>query len=86
MRRAAAWATLCLALGGCVAETGPPPKGGCAAVGMQALLGQPARAAEDLPEPRRIIPHDGIVTQDFRPDRSNASLTRDGRIARLWCG
>ena len=85
----------CLALillSGCKEDPAPPPPDvaadSCDHAPFDALIGQPRNALEgmDMPERTRIIsPHD-MITEDFRPDRLNISLDKDGRISRVWCG
>lgn len=71
-----------------VIQVEPETEDTCGAAGFQGLVGQP-RAVVDLLEldrPMRIVPHDGMVTMDFRPDRINFSLTEEGRVDRVTCG
>jgi len=34
----------------------------------------------------RVIPHEGMVTMDYRGDRLNVQLDADGKIAAITCG
>jgi len=60
----------------------------CGAIGFQGLVGQSAEIARmlELDQPVRVIPHDGMVTMDFRPDRINFELDEDERITVVRCG
>ncbi|MBW6416476.1 I78 family peptidase inhibitor [Celeribacter sp. PS-C1] len=40
----------------------------------------------DIPEPVRVIRPGMAMTEDYRPNRTNIDIGRDGRIARVWCG
>lgn len=51
------------------------------------MIGQPEAALTGLlPDDARVIPKDGIVTQDYRPQRVNIDLDENRAIARVWCG
>ncbi|MDF0599334.1 I78 family peptidase inhibitor [Psychromarinibacter sp. C21-152] len=60
----------------------------CGAAGFQGLVGQPRAVVDalELAQPMRIVPHDGMVTMDFRPDRINFALTEDARVEAVTCG
>jgi hypothetical protein len=34
----------------------------------------------------RVIPHDGVVTMDYRGDRLNIQLDEQGKIVAITCG
>ncbi|WP_417250425.1 I78 family peptidase inhibitor [Celeribacter sp.] len=61
---------------------------GCAKSVVTPLIGEPRSALSrvPLPDPVRVIPVGGMVTHDFRPDRTNIDLDEDERIVRVWCG
>lgn len=40
----------------------------------------------ELPAGARVICHDCSVTMDYRADRLNIDLDRDGKVTRLHCG
>lgn len=52
------------------------------------LIGRSAEEvrAENPPEPRRIISHDDLYTQDYVPGRLNFFLDAQGRVERITCG
>lgn len=50
------------------------------------LRGKPATATGDVPEPKRIIPQDAMITMDHNPSRTNFDLDDAGMIRRVWCG
>lgn len=52
------------------------------------LIGQPESAipTAQLPPGARVICATCMVTQDFRPDRLNITLSADGRVASMRCG
>ncbi len=52
------------------------------------LIGQPESAIprDQLPAGARVICATCMVTQDFRPDRLNITLSADGRVASMRCG
>ena len=81
-----------LALAACVEAqppAEPPPAGqpACQADAFQGLVGQPRQVLRDmrLPEGSRIIGPTDPVTADFREDRLNFEIGKDGRIARIGC-
>ena len=39
-----------------------------------------------LPANARIIPHGGMVTMDYKPDRFNVQLDPDNKIVRVYYG
>lgn len=86
-------AVTAVALAGCV-EAPPPPATGadpdaCGAAALQDLVGQDegALAAMTFPADRvRVIGPDTAVTMDYRPDRLNIEVGRDGTILRVYCG
>ena len=59
----------------------------CGASGYQGLVGEPL-AAVTLPADldARIIEPDSAVTMEFRSDRLNIYVGRDGRVDRVSCG
>lgn len=52
------------------------------------LIGRPESAIprDQLPPGARVICATCMVTQDFRADRLNITLSADGRVASLRCG
>ncbi|WP_289040251.1 I78 family peptidase inhibitor [uncultured Aliiroseovarius sp.] len=54
---------------------------------LRGLVGQDAAVLRevDLPPATRVVKPDMAVTQDYRPDRLNISITKDGLIDRVWC-
>lgn len=59
----------------------------CGADKVQDLLGQPVSGHRDsFAEDTRIIPLNGLITQDYRPNRMNVDLDAAGAITRIWCG
>ena len=65
----------------------PEAEDTCDATDYAGLIGTPA-AAVTLPAdlPHRIYPEDGIVTQEYRPERLNVVTDGAGTVSRLWCG
>jgi hypothetical protein len=65
----------------------------CDAARAKALIGRSRSAATEA-EARRLtgapairwVPHGAMVTMDYRPDRLNIRLGKDGRVASLDCG
>ena len=89
-----ALALLLLALVACtpLPEAPPPgagggPTGACPAADYQALVGANV-AAVTLPAGLdvRLTGPERIVTADFRPERMNLWVARDGTIERVYCG
>jgi len=77
-------ALFCLvAIPACAQETDS-----CGASGFQGLVGQSDEIAHMLvlEQPVRVIPHDGMVTMDVRPDRINFELDAEERITVVRCG
>ncbi|WP_349537628.1 I78 family peptidase inhibitor [Sagittula sp. NFXS13] len=62
------------------------PDATCPAGNFSDLVGQPASAAEDIPDPKRILPRGAMKTEDFRPHRTNVFLDENDLIERLNCG
>ncbi|NIY79161.1 hypothetical protein HCZ23_06720 [Celeribacter sp. HF31] len=60
----------------------------CAIDMVTPLIGEMPTALEaiDIPDPVRVIRPGMAITEDYRPDRTNIDIGRDGRIARVWCG
>ncbi|MGX9355642.1 I78 family peptidase inhibitor [Roseobacteraceae bacterium S113] len=80
-------------LAGCMPQQGanaPPPMTYdaplCSAVHYASLKGQPASAAESIPQPKRVIAPGSAVTADHNPSRTNVDLDKGGKITRVWCG
>ena len=76
-----------LVLAGC----GQPPAAGagtCGAGRLGGWIGQPATALDEqyLPEEHRLVAPGMAVTQDYRPNRLNVLLDRQGRITGFRCG
>jgi hypothetical protein len=74
-----------LLLKGCGAST-PEPSQPCMSAGLADLIGQPAEAAADLPDPKRIYHEGDMVTMDHNPARLNVILDAEGRITAFKCG
>lgn len=93
MRRETLLAMLAaLALAAC--ETGKEPSiprldlpQNCGAEDMQELVGQPRSALDsaEIPSGTRVIGPDDAVTADYRPDRMNVEIGRDGTIEKVSC-
>lgn len=77
--------TVCLAMlvSACLAEETMTP---CDVSLWDDLIGQPVSAADVVPDPKRILPPNSIVTKDYRLNRTNVDLDADGVIVRIWCG
>ena len=60
--------------------------GPCAAGTFAELVGQPADAADAIPEPKRILPPGAKMTMEFREERTNIYVDESGTIDRLTCG
>ncbi|MBP0483161.1 I78 family peptidase inhibitor [Sagittula salina] len=74
------------AMGARQAEAPPAEPGLCPAAQYQDLIGQPATAAEAIPQPKRVLHPDDMATMDHRPDRTNVHLDDEGVIQSLRCG
>lgn len=76
------------------AAAGPEqPAASCDAEAAQSFVGRlpddaTVRAAQTASGAAsvRVIPHDGMVTLDYREDRLNLQLDESGRIAAVSCG
>jgi hypothetical protein len=66
----------------------PEPQSACQAERWQSLISMTEAEArgEPLPEVVRVVPYQGIVTQDYREDRLNIYLDSMGRVFRVTCG
>lgn len=66
----------------------PPTPGPdtCNASAYQYLLGQPADATNQLPQPKRVYHITDAVTQDYVAERLNAVLDDSGTIGAITCG
>ncbi|MFC3570505.1 I78 family peptidase inhibitor [Paracoccus sp. TOH] len=91
MRRLFLLAPLC-ALTACVPADPPatapqPAPDGCKAAQFRGLIGQPRGVLEamTLPQGSRIIGPRDPVTADFRAERINFEIGKDGRIAKIGC-
>ncbi|WP_237151450.1 I78 family peptidase inhibitor [Oryzibacter oryziterrae] len=83
---------------GCIAASpktmpGPSSTEACSTEQLTDLIGQPASEANIAKASQvsgarsvRVIKVGAMVTMDFRTDRLNIELSKDGRIARLRCG
>lgn len=59
----------------------------CRATGLIDTIGQPLAAIESrLPADARVVSVNGIVSQDYRPERTNVVFDEAGNVVRLWCG
>ena len=72
---------------------GPGLDGNCDASKVQDVVGKPPEQARVDDAVRRsgaktvrVIPHDGMVTMDYRGDRLNLQLDEAGRIVAATCG
>ena len=64
-----------------------PVYSACLSEAQRALPGKHVSAgAALLPSNARIIPPDGLVTQDYQPNRVNVNTDSAGIITRIWCG
>ncbi|SFK11524.1 I78 family peptidase inhibitor [Celeribacter neptunius] len=65
-----------------------PAEQSCALDLVSPLVGELQEALEtvDIPDPVRVLLPGMMMTEDFRPDRTNIDIGEDGRIARVWCG
>lgn len=63
------------------------PSETCGAERLQGLVGQPEAVVRQmtLPEPARVIRSGQAITADYRRDRLNVEIGKDGRIARIGC-
>ena len=54
---------------------------------LQGLVGQPELVVRQmtLPQSARVIRPGQAITADFRPDRLNVEIGKDGRIGRIGC-
>lgn len=102
MRKMAAAAMLMMMANGCASLSAASGEdtaahgesgGSCKAEAAQKLVGKPASeslAAEAMrlsgAGTLRWIPHDGIVTMDFREDRLNIELDQTNMVTRIRCG
>lgn len=60
----------------------------CGADGLQSYIGKPESALDQakLPKVHRVIPHGGMGTMDFRPERATILLDKDGLVESIRCG
>ncbi len=59
----------------------------CLSDAQRALPGKHVSAgAALLPANARIVPPDGLITQDYQPNRVNVNTDSQGLITRIWCG
>jgi hypothetical protein len=65
-----------------------PPPDTCQMAAHQGLMGADGAGIDPatLPAGARVICHDCVVTLDYRADRLNVQLDRDGNVASLRCG
>lgn len=76
-----------LLVAACLPQTPQPePEPPCTTGKLPALIGQPAAAADPLPEPKRVYRQGDMVTMDHNPARLNVVLDGAGRIVALKCG
>ena len=63
------------------------PQGDCGAEKLQGLVGQSESVVRQmtLPQSARVIQPGQAITADFRPDRLNVEIGKDGRIGRIGC-
>ena len=59
----------------------------CKASALQGLVGQPKSVLQTmlLPAGSRVIEPGQAVTMDYRADRLNVEIGKDGRIGRIGC-
>lgn len=79
---------LTLLLAACREEKSAKPEDVCGAAPLQNLVGEAASAADalDLKEGSRVLQYNAPATTDFRADRLNITIGKDGNIARVFCG
>lgn len=60
----------------------------CAIALITPLIGERPEVLDQIviPEPFRVIEPGMMVTQDYRPDRTNIVVDAHGYISRVWCG
>lgn len=83
-----------LALAGCFPTDGIVVRTGaggdqapfCGAGVYGYLVDEPAAAALDVPDPKRIIRPGDVVTMDYNPSRTNVEVDADDMIVRVYCG
>jgi len=75
---------VCLVAAGCALAD--ESKQVCDPSNWAELIGQPVDEADAVPDPKRIVPPNTAVTQDYRPERTNVDVSDDGIIIRVWCG
>lgn len=51
------------------------------------LIGQDGETLRDvdLPPTTRVVKPGMALTMDYRPDRLNISISKSGKIDRVWC-
>lgn len=79
----------CIAIGGCVAATPPPPQDpdSCGASQLQHLLGGTVPQPFPAQGPVRIYRTGDAVTMDFSADRINVEVSpQSGMITSIHCG
>lgn len=79
-----------LALAACVqpeTPAEPPAADACGASKYEGLIGQPAAVLDNMTfaAGTRIIQPNSPVTMDFRPDRLNVEISKNGRIDKVSC-
>ncbi len=59
----------------------------CNADGWAGVVGKPVSEIQSqLPSGTRVLGPNSVVTQDFRPDRTNVSVDAGWVVVRVWCG
>jgi len=60
----------------------------CAVARYRALIGQPIEEIDVavLPKTLRVYPTGSRVTMDYRPERLNVVVGRDGNVVKVRCG
>lgn len=64
----------------------PDPATTCAAAEFAHLVGQPASAADAVPDPKRVLRPESKMTMDHRIDRTNIRVDDQDVITSLNCG
>ena len=65
-----------------------PVTGDCGMENFADLVGQPASMIDQnvLPDPHRVVPHNGVITMDYRPNRLTIRIGENGAVETVACG
>lgn len=66
------------------AET--PEAGQCPAGSFQTLVGKSPDEARNIPDPKRVLAYDAIITMEYIGTRTTVRLGQDGLIDSIVCG